>query len=262
MDTVGGSGIQGIFLILLFSPAAARATSPRFAPLRAAMRGAGGDAVSLDISSPRRRRACPPRFGGHGKTGLEKRLDVRSRAGCSRRTTYRRGGVRGARTSSAVRRPEHALFFRRGAARARRDTVKEKPGSSGNNRKSRVFYMRFQYSVSGYIPSAVSLRSMAAVVTRPRGTSCRTTLPRSWEASTCIDPSRSISPTIVGSRHSLLSLCPPRERRNDGSRSPSVESAHGVKPQKFIDTGLSPSSATPSSESANEDGCRPAPCRS
>mgnify|MGYP000021149734 CR=1 FL=1 len=62
MDTVGGSGIQGIFDFVYFSRRG-KGDIAALAPLvlRCA---AQGDAVSIDIP----RRACPPCLGGHGKT--------------------------------------------------------------------------------------------------------------------------------------------------------------------------------------------------
>ena len=58
------------------------------------------------------------------------------------------------------------------------------------------------------------------------------TLTRSW-------PFSISSPTMLGSRHSFLSSPVGSARRNALKYSSSFVKIHGVKPQKFIDTGVS-----------------------
>ena len=68
-------------------------------------------------------------------------------------------------------------------------------------------------------------------------------------------PAASRSPTMVGSRHSAFTDCPASLRRKSWKYVSNASKTEGAKPQKFMDTTVSPSSTAPVSSSRMTPSC-------
>ncbi len=178
MDTVGGSGIQGIFDFVYFSRRG-KGDIAALAPLTCCDARRRGTQSVLIFSA-----AAPPSLPASfrrswANSALKTARRALSRAGCSREDNVYRRAVCARSHRSAVRRPRSTTrSSARCSSRSPRYSEQKKPGSSETIGRAGFYAVSVQrlgvHTLGGELAGAWR-RSWRG----PRGTSCRTTIPRS-----------------------------------------------------------------------------------